>query len=138
VVTGLLLAGGGWGLWQSVRGPSQPSTVVLMESVGQYRIRVLGSAPRLHVGRNAIRVEVTEAVTGKRVDVGTVWLDLSMEMPGMPMQAAAQLEKTDQPGVFTGFINPSGAGEWHGQLGYQGPRGQAHVSFTINIEQTRS
>jgi hypothetical protein len=56
----------------------------------------------------------------------------------MPMQAAAQLEKTDQPGVFTGFINPSGAGEWHGQLGYQGPTGRAHVSFTINIEQARS
>jgi Cu(I)/Ag(I) efflux system membrane protein CusA/SilA len=138
LIAGLMLAGGGWWLWQSVRGPSQPSTVILTESVGQYRMRVLGSAPHLHVGRNPIRVEVTEAVTGKRVDVGTVWLDLSMQMPGMPMQAAAQLEKTGQRGVFTGFINPSGAGEWHGQLGYQGPRGQAHVSFTINIEQTRS
>ncbi|MDQ6631010.1 MAG: hypothetical protein M3Y82_04540 [Verrucomicrobiota bacterium] len=33
-------------------------------------------------------------------------------LPGMPMQATAQLEKGESPGVFNGTIRPTGQGEW--------------------------
>jgi hypothetical protein len=67
------------------------------------------------------------------VDVGAVWFNLQLQMPGMNMQAVAQLEKGQSPGVFNGFIEPSGQGEWHASLGYQNPQGKNSATFTMNL-----
>ena len=56
-----------------------------------------------------------------------------MQMPGMPMQATAQLEKTAETGVFKGFIQPSGQGEWHASIGYENRQATNSVTFTTSV-----
>jgi hypothetical protein len=84
------------------------------------------------LGDNAIRIEVTDA-TGKAVDVGSVWLELRMDMPGMAMQAAAQLEKGQSLGICNGSIRPTGEGEWHASIGYENRQGRDSASFTTSV-----
>jgi hypothetical protein len=128
----LVLGGGGWWLWHTLHGPSTPTAVVTTHTVGPYQVRVLGASTHLRVGENPIRIEVTDA-TGKPADVGAVWFELRMDMPGMAMQAAAQLEKGQSPGVFNGSIRPTGQGEWHASVGYENRQEKRSVSFTITI-----
>jgi hypothetical protein len=129
----LVLGGGGWWLWHSLSGSVAPTAVVTQQTVGPYQFKVLGNDSQLHKAKTPIRIEVSDAATGKPANVGSVWFDLRMDMPGMPMQATAQLEKAAQPGVFAGFISPSGQGEWHATLGYENRQGRDSVSFTVNI-----
>ena len=132
IIGALVLGGGGWWLWHSLSGPSKPTAVVTTQTVGPYQFKVLGEGTHLRMGDNSIRIEVTDA-TGKPVDVGSVWFELRMDMPGMAMQAAAQLEKGQSPGVFNGTIRPTGQGEWHASLGYENKQGKNSASFTISI-----
>jgi len=132
IIGALVLGGGGWWLWHSLSGPSQPTAVVTTQTVGPYQIKVLGEGTQLRMGDKAIRIEVTDA-TGKPADVGSVWLELRMDMPGMAMQAAAQLEKGQSPGVFNGTIRPTGQGEWHASIGYENRQGKNSASFTTRV-----
>lgn len=129
----LALGAGGWLLWHSLSGPAKPTAVVTRQDIGPYRFTVFSSSSQLHKAKDPVRIEVTDAATGKPVDVGSVWFDLQMQMPGMNMQASAQLEKGQAPGVFSGFIEPTGQGEWHASLGYQGNEGKNSVTFTVVI-----
>ncbi|HZL80148.1 MAG TPA: FixH family protein, partial [Candidatus Limnocylindrales bacterium] len=132
IIGALVLGGGGWWLWHSLSGPSKPTAVVTTQTVGPYKIKVLGEGTHLRTGDNLIRIEVTD-VTGKPADAGSVWLELRMDMPGMAMQAAAQLEKGQSPGVFNGTIRPTGQGEWHASIGYENKRGKNSVNFTTTV-----
>jgi Cu(I)/Ag(I) efflux system membrane protein CusA/SilA len=133
VVGALILVSGGWLLWRSLSGPSKPSAVIAVQTIGPYRLKVLGNASQLHLGNDRIRIEVTDVATGKPVNVGSVWFELRMDMPGMAMQAAAQLEKTAEPGIFIGFIAPGGQGEWHASLGYQSRQGENSATFSVSV-----
>jgi Cu(I)/Ag(I) efflux system membrane protein CusA/SilA len=132
IIGALVLVGGGWWLWHSLNGPSKPTAVVTTQTVGPYQFKVLGESTHLRMGDNAIRIEVTDA-TGKPVDAGSVWLELRMDMPGMAMQATAQLEKGQNPGVFNGTIRPTGQGEWHASIGYKNKRGKNSANFTTSV-----
>jgi uncharacterized protein (DUF302 family) len=110
----------------------EPTAVVTTQTVGPYQFKVLGESTHLRMGDNAIRIEVTDA-TGKPVDAGSVWLELRMDMPGMAMQATAQLEKGQNPGVFNGTIRPTGQGEWHASIGYENKRGKNSANFTTGV-----
>jgi hypothetical protein len=132
VIGALVLGGGGWWLWHTLSGPSKPEAVVTTQTVGPYTIKLLGESASLRMGDNAIRIEVTDA-TGKPVDVGAVWFELRMDMPGMSMQATAQLEQGESPGVFSGTIRPTGQGEWHASIGYENPKGKNAASFTTSV-----
>jgi hypothetical protein len=113
-------------------GPSQPTAVVTTQTVGSYQFKVLGEGTQLRMGDNTIRIEVTDAA-GKPVDAGSVWLELRMDMPGMAMQAAAQLEKGQSLGVFNGTIRITGQGEWHASIGYENKQGKNSASFTASV-----
>jgi hypothetical protein len=69
-------------------------------------------------------VEVTDAM-GKPVDVGSVWLELRLDMPGMPMQATALLERGQSSGAFDGSVPPTGQGERHATVGYENPKSKS-------------
>lgn len=129
----LILGGGGWFLWQNLRGPAKPTAIVTTQTVGPYQFKVLSASSQLRMGVNPVRLEVTDAASGKPVDVGSVWFQISMDMPGMPMRAAAQLEKGESPGVFNGTIQPSGQGEWHASVGYENKQGKDSASFTLGV-----
>ena len=81
--------------------------------------------------------EVTLAFTdssGKSVDVGAVSLNFHMPaMGGMAaMNDAVTLTTTATPGVYTGKLNISMAGEWQGQLAYEGPAGKGKATFSVS------
>lgn len=81
--------------------------------------------------------EVTLAFTdsaGKPVDVGAVSLNLHMPaMGGMAaMNDAVIFTTTGTPGVYSGKVNISMAGEWQGQLAYEGPAGKGKATFSVS------
>lgn len=81
-------------------------------TAGNFRLRVNIDPERPRVGRNRLRVEVTDA-TGKPVEGAKVRAVAEMPAMGsMPaMRAPAEFEET-APGVFSGSFELAMAGEW--------------------------
>ena len=80
--------------------------------------------------------ELTLAFTdssGKPVDVGAVSLNFHMPaMGGMAaMNEAVTFTTTGTPGVYNGKVNIAMAGEWQGQLAYEGPAGKGKATFSV-------
>lgn len=78
-------------------------------------------------------IEFRDAATNEPVDVGTVRFDLSMNMPGMPMQAGGSISPAGAPGRYRASVKPSMSGDWVAKLNYEGPRGRGSVSFTVKV-----
>jgi hypothetical protein len=81
--------------------------------------------------------EVTLAFTdssGKSVDVGAVSLNFHMPAMGSmaAMNDAVTFTTTGTPGVYSGKVNISMAGEWQGQLAYEGPAGKGKATFSVS------
>ncbi|MGQ0760833.1 MAG: FixH family protein [Acidobacteriota bacterium] len=81
--------------------------------------------------------EVTLAFTdsaGKPVDVGAVSLNLHMPAMGSmaAMNNAVTFTTTATPGVYNGKVNIEMAGEWQGQLAYEGPAGKGKATFSVS------
>ena len=80
--------------------------------------------------------EVTLAFTdsaGKPVDVGAVSLNFHMPAMGSmaAMNDAVTFTTTGTPGVYSGKVNISMAGEWQGQLAYEGSAGKGKATFSV-------
>ncbi|MDQ2949277.1 MAG: efflux RND transporter permease subunit, partial [Acidobacteriota bacterium] len=130
----VILAAGAWWLWPTQRGGGgNLSAVIQTQAVGDYQFEILGKKPEFHVGQNPVEIRVTRG--GAPVDVGTISLELRMDMPGMPMRANAPLAKTAQPGVYSGSMKIDTQGEYTGQAGYSGPKGAAQKTFTVHVAQ---
>ena len=71
--------------------------------------------------------------SGKPVDVGAVSLNFHMPaMGGMAaMNDAVTLTTTRTPGVYNGKVKISMAGEWQGQLAFEGPAGKGKTTFSV-------
>ncbi|HXI22575.1 MAG TPA: FixH family protein [Pyrinomonadaceae bacterium] len=71
--------------------------------------------------------------SGKPVDVGAVSLNLHMPaMGGMAaMNEAVNLTTTNTPGVYSGKVTVPMAGEWQGQLAFEGPAGKGKATFSV-------
>ena len=71
--------------------------------------------------------------SGKAVDVGAVSLNFHMPAMGSmsAMNDAVTLTTTGTPGVYNGKVNISMAGEWQGQLAYEGPAGNGKATFSV-------
>ena len=81
--------------------------------------------------------EVTLAFTdssSKPVDVGAVSLNFHMPaMGGMAaMNNAVTFTTTGTPGIYHGKVNIEMAGEWQGQLAYEGPAGKGKATFSVS------
>ena len=70
--------------------------------------------------------------SGKTVDVGAVSLNFHMPaMGGMSaMNEAVTLTTTSTPGVYNGKVNIAMAGEWQGQLAFEGAAGKGKTTFS--------
>jgi hypothetical protein len=56
-------------------------------------------------------------------------------MGGMAaMNEGVTFTTTNTPGVYRGKVNIAMAGEWQGQLAYEGPAGQGKTTFSINAQ----
>ena len=74
--------------------------------------------------------------SGKTVDVGAASLNFYMPPMGtMPaMNDPATLTTTGTPGVYRGKVKFESAGDWQGQLTYQGPAGTGKVSIPVTVQ----
>ena len=77
--------------------------------------------------------------SGKTVEVGAASLNFYMPAMGtMPaMNDPATLTTTGTPGVYRGKVKFEGAGDWQGQLAYQGPAGTGKAVVSVSVQQGR-
>ena len=74
--------------------------------------------------------------SGKPVDVGAVSLNFHMaQMSTMAaMNDQTSFTTTAMPGVYRGKVHIEMAGEWQGQLAYEGPAGSGKTTFTVTAQ----
>ena len=90
------------------------------------------STGQLKQGDQEVTLSFTDS-SGKPVDVGAVSLNFHMPAMGSmaAMNDAVTFTTTGTPGVYTGKVNIEMAGEWQGQLAYEGPAGTGKTTFTV-------
>ena len=90
------------------------------------------STGQLTQGEQEVTLAFTDS-SSKPVDVGAVSLNFHMPaMGGMAaMNDAVTFTTTATPGVYSGKVNISMAGEWQGQLAYEGPAGKGKGTFSV-------
>jgi YtkA-like len=93
---------------------------------------LLNDSGQLKHGDQQVTLAFSDA-SGKPVDVGAASLNFHMpQMAGMAeMNDAVTLTTTDTPGVYRGKVNIEVAGEWQGQLAFEGPVGKGKATFTV-------
>lgn len=90
------------------------------------------SAGQLKQGDQEVTLAFTDS-SAKSVDVGAVSLNFHMPAMGSmaAMNDAVTFTTTGTPGVYSGKVNISMAGEWQGQLAYEGPAGKGKTTFSV-------
>src|SRR5438067_9969651 len=87
---------------------------------------------QLQTGGQEVTLAFTDS-SGKSVEVGAV--SLNFHMPAMSSMAAMNnavtFTTTTTPGVYSGKVKVSMAGEWQGQLAYEGPAGTGKATFSM-------
>ena len=89
---------------------------------------------QLKLGDQEVMLDFTDA-SGKPVDVGAVSLNFHMAQMGpmSEMNDATSFITTGTPGVYHGKVNIEVAGEWQGQLAYEGPAGSGKTTITVTV-----
>ncbi len=74
--------------------------------------------------------------SGKGVDVGSASLNFHMPAMGSmaPMNDAATLTTTNEPGVYHAKVKLEMAGEWQAQLAYEGTHGAGKGTFPVTAQ----
>lgn len=87
---------------------------------------------QLKQGAQELTLAFTDS-SGKPVDVGAVSLNFHMPAMGSmaAMNDAVTLTTTSTPGVYNGKVNISMAGEWQGQLAFEGAAGKGKTTFSV-------
>jgi hypothetical protein len=110
----------------------QTGKVIKAVPVGNLTATLSNESGALKHGNQELMLSFTDA-SGKPVDVGAV--SLSFHMPQMGSMAAmtdsVTFTTTNTPGVYRGKANIEVAGEWQGQLAYEGPAGKGKATFSV-------
>ena len=87
---------------------------------------------QLKQGAQEVMLAFTDS-SGQPVDVGAVSLNFHMPAMGSmaAMNDAVTVTTTSTPGVYSGKVNIGMAGEWQGQLAYEGPAGTGKATFSV-------
>lgn len=106
--------------------------VIKTVPVGSLSATLSNSAGQLKQGDQEVILSFTDS-SGKPADVGAV--SLNFHMPAMGGMAAmndtATFTTTGTPGSYRGRVNIGMAGEWQGQLAYEGPAGNGKTTFSV-------
>ena len=114
-------------------GSSNAGMTIISGAAGNNLTATISSADgMLRKGQQEFTLTFSDA-SGKPVDVGAVALNNHMAAMGSmaPMNNAATLTTTGTPGVYRGKINVEMAGEWQGQITYEGAAGKGSFSLPI-------
>ena len=106
--------------------------VIKTATVGNLTATLSNSTGQLKLGDQEVMLDFTDA-SGKPVDVGAVSLNFHMAQMGpmSEMNDATSFTTTGTPGVYRGKVNIEVAGEWQGQLAYEGPAGSGKTTITV-------
>ena len=103
--------------------------------VGNLTATLSNESGALKHGNQELMLSFADAA-GKPVDVGAV--SLSFHMPQMGSMAAmtdsVTFTTTNTPGVYRGKVDIEVAGEWQGQLAYEGPAGKGKTTFSVTAQ----
>ncbi len=104
-------------------------------TVGNLTATLSNSTGQLKPGDQEVMLAFTDP-SGKLVDVGAMSLNFHMDQMGTmaAMNDAVTLTTTSTPGVCRGKVNIEVAGEWQGQLAYEGPAGSGKTTFTVTAQ----
>jgi len=105
---------------------------IVTVKVSNLTATLLNDSGQLKHGDQQVTLAFSDA-SGKLVDVGAASLNFHMpQMAGMAeMNDAVTLMTTDTPGVYRGKMNIEIAGEWQGQLAFEGPAGKGKATFSV-------
>ena len=104
-------------------------------TVGNLTATLSNSNGQLKPGNQEVILTFTDS-SGKPVDVGAVFLNFHMAQMGTmaEMNDATAFTTTGTPGVYRGKVNLEVAGEWQGQLAYEGPAGSGKTTFIVTAQ----
>jgi predicted small lipoprotein YifL len=120
-------------------GPVEQGKEVKSAPAGNNLTAVISSADgALRQGDQEFVLAFKDAA-GKTVDVGAASLNFYMPTMGtMPaMNDPATLTTTATPGVYRCKVKFDTAGDWQGQLAYQGSAGSGKVTIPVTVQQGR-
>ena len=108
--------------------------VIKTSTVGNLTATLSNSTGQLKLGDQEVLLDFTDS-SGKAVDVGAVSLNFHMAQMGpmSEMNDATTFTTTGTPGVYHGKVNIEVAGEWQGQLAYEGPAGSGKTTITVTV-----
>ena len=106
--------------------------VIKTATVGNLTATLSNSTGQLKQGDQEVMLAFTDG-SGKPVDVGAVSLNFRMAQMGpmSEMNDATTFTTTGTPGLYHGKVNIEVAGEWQGQLAYEGPAGNGKTTFAV-------
>jgi len=104
-------------------------------TVGNLTATLSNSTGQLKPGNQEVMLTFTDS-SGKPVDVGAVSLNFHMAQMGTmaEMNDTTAFTTTGTTGVYRGKVNLEVAGEWQGQLAYEGPAGSGKTTFTVTAQ----
>ena len=112
-------------------GTAQTGKAIASVKVNDLTATLSNNTGQFKSGEQEVTLTFTDSA-GKPVDVGAV--SLNFHMPGMGSMAAmnnAVTFTTSTAGVYNGKVNVEMAGEWQGQLAYEGPAGKGKGTFSV-------
>jgi hypothetical protein len=117
----------------TTEGPSGKAIATV--TVNNLTATLSNATGRLKSGDQEVTLAFTDS-SGKPVDVGAVSLNFHMPAMGSmaAMNDAVTFTTTNTPGVYSGKVNISMAGEWQGQLAYEGPAGKGKATFSVTAQ----
>jgi len=130
-LVGVILLGVACGKTAS-NGSVSRGKVIKTATVGNLTATLSNSTGQLKLGDQEVTLDFTDS-SGKPVDVGAVSLNFHMAQMGpmAQMNDATTFKTTGTPGVYSGKVNIEVAGEWQGQLAYEGPAGNGKTTITV-------
>ncbi len=116
--------------------PAMPAGKVIQSvKVNDLTAKLMTNNEHLKQGNQEVTLAFSDA-QGKPVDVGAVSLNFHMPKMGSmaEMNDSVSFTTTNTPGVYRGKVNIEFAGEWQGQLAYEGPAGKGKTTFSVTVQ----
>jgi len=120
-------------VWQKIRPHKISGAPFATQTVNDLTVNFIHPQGRLRRGNNEFLIEFRNA-EGQLVDVGSVKLDMEMNMPGMQMHSGGTIERTNTPGRHRAKIKIDMSGDWNGKISFDGPHGHGQQSFSITAK----
>ena len=133
-----LLIAGSWFAWQKfgsiVRLPAKGAALPFAsETVNGITATLSTRSGELQAGDNEVLIQFRNSA-GDAIDAGTVKLELTMNMPGMTMRAAGNVQPVNAVGKYRAKLKPDMAGDWNAKLSFDGPNGKGETTFPVSAK----